>query len=233
MDNPTIFNRATEAWTRYKELLTPADVGVRFSNGKILLFQRIVLRQIKFFSELFDSGLELPIIDGTPIVLDIDESKNYINETVFLFFCDKLKEQLYDDIFDAFIINTPIPSKTELDTPIDQLNYIKLLDYLTDPNERENLTENIKWCDLFWMGILEEKISNLKTFFDVAILLDAYNVCCLLVPEAIENDKNKLKKIFEITDADMVPQLVPLNYNYIPSNVTHLTFGPKYIPSRQ
>ena len=196
MDNPTIFKRATEAWTKYKELMTPGDVGVRFSNGNILCFHRVIFKQIKFFSELFNSGLELPVIDGIPIALDLDSSREYISVNIFLFFYSKLEEQYSDAVFDAFNIGGYIRTDANLDAPIDQLNYIKLLDYLTDPDERKNLTNNIYWWDLFWMGILEEKISNLKTFFDVKTLVDAYDVCCELVPGATEDEKNEVKNFF-------------------------------------
>lgn len=229
MDNPTIFKCATEAWTKYKELITPGDIGVRFSNGKMLRFHSFVLKQIKFFAELFNSGLELPIIDGIPIVLDLDSSRDYISINIFLFFYYRLEEQYSDTVFDAFNIRGYIGIDAKLDSPIDQLNYIKLLDYLTDPDERENLTNSIYWYDLFWMGILGEKNSNLKTFFDIKTLVDAYNVCCRLVPEITEDDKNEIKNFFGINNLDIidaineVPKLVPCDS--IPSNVTHLTFG--------
>lgn len=49
----------------------------------------------------------------------------------------------------------------------DQYEYIKLLDYLTDPKERLDfqLLTDITWTNMLWMQILSNRFDKMKYFF--------------------------------------------------------------------
>ena len=78
------------------------------------------------------------------------------NKKVFSFLYEKLKQQFLKTI----------KISLTLDDPIDQLEYVKLLDYLTDPNERPVLLKDIEFSGMFWVGMVTNQIGNVETFFN-------------------------------------------------------------------
>jgi len=222
---------ASSLWEKYKEVKKYTNVAVRFRRGELGYYNSEILAQIKFFSSLEESCAEFPSESGFPIMLDYDKSKKFINKTTFNCFYERLKIQYCRKFFGA---TNPI---IMLSDALDQLNYIKLLDYLTFPNERGNLLD-ITWCDMFWIGLLASGIANLETFFDKKQLIQGYKICCQLIPLDSNEKISDLKKFFKIDDNDLkfswLQNLNPKSAirlafeNYTPETVTELTFGENY-----
>ena len=195
-------NKATEI-TRYNVGGKTPTVGIKFFCGTIIEYSLTVLCSIKFFNGLIED-VSLPTIQKVPIVFKVDEiSMSYINSVTFGFFYTRLCYKYYEHRFGYK--KKPIH---KLETAIEQIQYIKLIDYFTFPEEREYFlptndyidpdSPDIIWKDEFWLYIVYERIQNVDSFFCKAYRKKGYKICLELLNP---NDEEilELKKIFKIT----------------------------------
>lgn len=164
------------------------DSCIHFANGEIFLTNKLILSQISFFKNIInDPAITLPKKEGIDVVLYVDEEHNYINEMTFSFFYERLKE-----------MNLSHGLKLTLTEYLDQLNYILLLDYLTDPLERPNIFfENIKWNNMLWIGLLSINFQNLNMFFNESERYNGLQECIQILNYNLSDEMDRdVKKYF-------------------------------------
>ena len=149
MDKLTPQEFAKQIWQKQVYLNGKPDFQIKFSDGEIFYAQTEILKQLAYFKDAFNDTKCTSLDFGT-------EPTTSFTKKVFSFLYDKLKQQFLRSF------NTSLT----LDDPIDQLEYIKLLDYLTDPNERPVLLKDIEFSGMFWVGMVTNQIGNVETFFN-------------------------------------------------------------------
>ena len=168
MDNLNVFNRSIAIMEKARNM-NINDSCIKFANGEVFLTNKLVLSQLELFKNIFTDLPTLSKINGRDIVLEIDEGRNFINEITFDFFYERLK-RMYFPYLDI--------NKKKLKQYQEQRQYILLLDYLTNPGERQEvLYYGIVWHDLFWVSLLSIKFPNICTFFDRSKRTNGYIRC--------------------------------------------------------
>ena len=170
MEKQNVFDIASMFFNKKSSLEEPHDACILFSNGEYFFVHTCVLKQLQFFNNIL---LDLPNCsfckhNDLPIMLECNTALQCINQTSFSFLYNHLRNRYLGCIG---FINSPLVEYN------DQINYIKTIDYLTDPNERDNLLSDIKWTEAFWINIVVLKYPNLHTFFDRYTLDKGCQVC--------------------------------------------------------
>ena len=166
MNNPTVFTIATSILDKEKSI-NIADSCIKFASGKIFLTNKAVLLQLELFKNISNDLSNFPKINELDIVLEINEGKNFVNEITFIFFYERLKK--------IYFARSPINYDLQINHYQEQLNYIYLIDYLTNPVERNELFFlDIVWHELFWVNLLSIQFPNISTFFNRNDLMLGY-----------------------------------------------------------
>lgn len=169
MDKLRIFDLVSVYMDKEVDLKKSPDACILFSNGQYFFVHICVLKQLQFFNNiLLDlSNCSFCKHNDLPIILECDASQ-YINQTSFSFLYNHLRNRYIDCIG---FINSPLVEYN------DQIDYVKTIDYLTDPNERIGLLSGIEWTEMFWIKLVALKFENLHTFFDNNTLRNGYKAC--------------------------------------------------------
>ena len=146
------------------------DSCIKFASGEIILTNKLVLSQLELFRNILSDLQILPKINEIDLILEISEEKNFVNKITFIFFYERLKQM--------HLSLSNVDANYKLKHYQDQVNYILLLDYLTNPKERSSyFFLDIEWHDLFWISLLSTKFPNLHTFFEFTQRKNAYITC--------------------------------------------------------
>lgn len=195
MSNATIFDFALNIWD--EQISYDAyDVQIKIGdNEKIFYAKKVVLKQLNFFENIFDNSCELEYTPNGETIVNIPILNNYFDTNTFSFLYVRLKNNYF---FDKEII--PI-----IDDFRQQIKYITMIYYLTNPNERNELLNNIKWSDMFWIGLVVNKFQKLDTFFTKKDLTHGYNRCvvCLSRKKSLTDDElSELEIFFKIKNGN-------------------------------
>ena len=161
------------------------DSCIKFANGEIFMTNKLVLAQLEIFKNILTDFEILPKINEIDKILEIDEGKNFVNKKIFMFFYERLKKM--------YLLCSKIDLNNKLEQYQEQVNYILLLDYLTNPEERPPvLFQDIDWHDLFWISLLSTKFQNIHTYFDWDKRKNAYVKCLsILRTHALISEKEE------------------------------------------
>ena len=143
----------------------------------LYFFSTCVIKQLQFFNNiLLDvSNSSFCKHNDVPIILECDTSLRYINKKSFTFLYNGLRNR-YLGCAGFFFGNSPLIYYD------DQIDYLNTIDYLTDPDERNDLLLDIQWCKAFWIKLVALKYPNLPTFFDTDTLKKGYYICKYTLP---------------------------------------------------
>lgn len=136
--------------------------------------------QLKFFANIFNDS-ELEKYECKPII-NILAVADCFDTNTFSFLYNRLQNNL--------LIET-----SKLTDPVEQIKYINIIDYLTDPDERAQLLSNIEWSNIFWVKLFVNNFNNLDKFFNKKELYHGYKSSLLYM-----NSINKVtdKQICEL-----------------------------------
>lgn len=166
MDTINISNIAA-SFLKKRETFNVSDCCVKFVDDEIYPTNKNILSQLEIFRNILQDNPDLPKKDGKDIVFIVDEWQKYINVTSFSFFYERLRTM--------YLPYLKIQKK--MDYYMDQLDYIMLIDYFTNPGERKDLLQGIDWDKLFWIGLISKNFMYLDTFFDTVTLSRGYTQC--------------------------------------------------------
>jgi hypothetical protein len=179
-----VLNITIKLWNNLNLLENPSNATIKFSNGKQMKVHLEVLQQLKFFRTiLYDCG-KIRVFEMT---------NEYVNEITF--------DYLYAKLVKKFCLRHDIKF---IDKAQDQLNYMRMLDYLTDPDERNGLLDGIFFKEIFWIGLVSIQLQNIETFFTRIQLKNGYDICLSSLknrPDGISKEEiTYLKQYFNQSD---------------------------------
>ena len=158
MDSQDIFNFAKRAWDKLAYINGKTDFTIKFADNDIFLTHAEILKELRYFKTII-SDTECEYLD-----FNIEGTKSFTKK-IFTFLYERLVKKFSVTGYDCLL---------RLDNPVDQLDYIKMLDYLTDPLERYELTYGIEFSSMFWVGMVVNNIANVKTFFNDSALVAGF-----------------------------------------------------------
>ena len=180
--NLTIFDMALDFMTE-KSQAYQHDMTIQFPNLDIIYVSLPVIQQLDFFIFVSSSDIDKTVdSDGKQVFCFVQNELYFPTLKFFSFF--------YNRLIQTFIKKIPSKTTTEEEKDVfdmccwnDQLEYIKLLDYLTDPKERFDfgLLTNIKWSDNLWIHFLTNKFDKIEYFFTLQQRTDGCRICVKLL----------------------------------------------------
>ena len=165
MDSLSIFDIVSKIYHDQKSH-EPFDVRIQFDNEKVFYARKSVLAQLKFFTNIFNDSVLEHNSNGEAII-SISVSSDYFDNDTFYFLYIRLQNKLLN-------------KKKKIHIPSDfmeQIKYLNMIDYLTDMDERADLLSDIKWTDMFWVGLVTIQFQNLDKFFSKEELYHGYKRC--------------------------------------------------------
>lgn len=185
----TTSNQSTSIWHGLTLPEQRCDICIKINDGTIFYAQKIVLQQLKFFESIFEDQYEMEYTynsDREAIAI-IPIQNDYLDNYVFYLLYARLKNNLLSDKKKE---NIPI-----LYDSLEQIKYINLIDYLTDPCERNGLLSSIEWTDVFWVMLITRKFQNLDTFFNKGELSNGYELSAAFLNSRIKLTKNQFSEL--------------------------------------
>ena len=146
------------------------DVGINLGNDKYFYADLRILKQLEFFRNVLMDNRDLPQHNNIPIIFEVD--------TEITFFITKISISfLYRRLCNRYMGCRGFNEKPLSDFD-SQVNYIRTLDYLSNPDERKNLTDDIDWTDAFWITLVKLQFKNLdKFYFSDNTLCKGWMIC--------------------------------------------------------
>ena len=209
MDSNYIINLAKQAWAKLAYMNGKTDFTIKFANSDIFLAHTDILKELQYFKTII-SDTKCEHLD-----FNIGGTKTF-TKRVFTF--------LYERLVREFSKPTRYDCLSSLDNAVEQMEYIKMLDYLTDPVERPGLTRYIIFEKMFWVGMVVNNVANVKTFFDDYQLCQGFESFLdriYLNHSDLENNKQELFSIalyFGIDFSNANTTHIPMSFtraNYI------------------
>ena len=164
MAESNISSCASEILRKFENASVP-NVTIIFPGDFSLGIQKGVLMQLTFFKSMFDDKI-------VTTTIDMSKQKEFSNKKAFMHIYEKLKERTPE-----FVRLDDNKKRTKLIEYSDQMDYVKLVNYVSDPKERYALMDDIKFSSLFWVNLVAMKFENITTFFTSKQLEDGYRCC--------------------------------------------------------
>lgn len=179
--------------------LKKTDWSIIFSNLDTMQVSSHVISQIDFFKFLISDDVTNEI--NNTIIFSHNDVYNPIMK-IFEFMYQRLmfnyvKNSASNAELVSIYIKTPINiiDVFEMIETNDQVEYLKMLNYFTNSNERDNnfLLDKIKWTHMLWIHLLESKFENLNHFFPLLCRYRALLTSIIIITHNNNNnDKNML-----------------------------------------
>lgn len=147
-------------------------IEIKFANNDVFNAEPEILKKLNFFKNIIDDVNPLTIDFST---LDI----SFFTKKFFAYLYERLKKRGVSNDKDADDNGTSDNDKIDnknandngasednktLSSILDILNYIKLLDYITDLSEREYDLLNIHLSGAFWFEVVTKELDYIHTF---------------------------------------------------------------------